>query len=259
MKKLNLLVVLFLISVASFGQQTKVTQKPVSPKLQSLNSILSISAFDKTQWSLYGKYKKEEYAPIEAKKVTERIDTFLLGGPEDVIGGVSEFNLVKKYRKNMDTLFQEFTILGGSQLGEFFCTGDKPIRFCMKGDTALTLIVTGVFIDAVYNTLVLTSRERAARIITTYLIPELANFTKAFPGKEIKYFGISATYGSRDFSDKYSTDAEFVSIVSPVRLIKKYSSGNLTEDGLALLSDVYVSDRDMSYGDGVKKIKITIQ
>ena len=237
--------------------------KSANPNLMGVKDVIGIANFDRTTWSLYAQYKNVEYAPTKSEEVIKDIDTFLLKRPtfNERKGQMKEFDLINKYRNIIDTTFQGLGLLGGDQLGEFLYTKNLslPVHFGLYGDTALSFIVSSTFIDNVYNTLKFTARQRAAKVVTTYILPSLKSFTRAYTGKEIKYFGMTCVYGSKDFSNNgaLSTKAEFVAFIAPVNKIRQYVNGDITEDELIAIADIFVCDRDMVAE--IKKIKIDLE
>lgn len=230
-------------------------------KLMNVKPILELAKYDKTTWNLYAKYGEIKYAPIKAEAVILDIDKYLKQPMDTGLQEMTKYKLIKKYRNNLDTLFQGLSLLGADQLGEFFYNRDfsLPFKFALYGDTAMTLLVSGAFIDNIYNTLKLTSRQRATKVVTTYILPTLKSFANNFKGKEIKYFGITCVYGSKDFSSENhnSIQAEFVAFIAPSKVIKKYVSNDITEDELVDAADVFICDRDMV--TEMKKIKLSLE
>jgi hypothetical protein len=238
-------------------------ERKISPQLMNIKDIFGFLAFDRNDWDLYGHYNDEKYTPIKAENVIDDIDKYISKPPttDRHNGDIKEFNLIKKYRNNFDSAFNELKLLGIDQLGEFFYTQDisLPIHFGLYGDTALSIIISGAYIDNVYNTLKLTSKQRATKVITTYILPSLKAFSENFSTKDIKYFGMTCLYGSKDFSsdEALNTKGEYVAFIASSKLIQKYVAGDLTEDDLVDAADIYVSDRDMI--TEIKKIKIVIE
>lgn len=256
------LLALTIVSTAS-GQRDATPKKPISPELLDVKSIFGNANFHRTSWMLYAEHNDTKSAPISAENVIGDIDNYLSKAPTENKrqGEIREFNLIKKYRNNIDLAFRRLNLFGSDQLGAFFYFKgiDPPVHFGLYGDTSLSLIISGVFIGKVYNTLKLTSRQRAAKVVTTYIFPSLKAFTDNFQGEEIKYFGMTCVYGSKDFGDNsvLATKAEFVGFIAPAKLIKKYVAADLAEDELINAADVYVCDRDM--GPQIKKIKVILE
>ncbi|MEP6466162.1 MAG: hypothetical protein ABJB05_07635 [Parafilimonas sp.] len=242
----------------SFSQERK-----VSAELMNVKDVFEVANFDRTRWELYAKYHSTEDAPVKAENVIADIDKYLSKVPttDGRNGEIKEYNLIKKYRDNLDSTFRGLQLLSRDQLGEFmYDIGvSLPVEFGLYGDTALSVIISGIFIDKIYNTLKLTSKQRATKVVTTYILPSFKALSENFTNKEIKYFGMTCVYGSKDFTDEstLATKSEFVAFIAPVSLIRKYVSGDLTEDELVEASDVYISDRDMV--TDIKKIKIVIE
>ena len=254
---------LIALCTLTYGQQEIAKQKTFSPKLMNVKDIFIITGLDKGQWTLYAANKAREYAPKKAETIIAVIDTFLLKPPTEnkSKGQINEFGLIKKYRNNIDNIFKELELISSDQYGSFFCSGftNLPVHFAVYGDTALSLIVSGVFIDNIYNTLRMTERQRAAKVITTYILPNFKSFTKSFQGKEIKYFGMICVYGTKDFSDdgSFATKPETVAFISPVKFIRRYVAGDLTEEDMINFADIFISGREMGFE--YKKIKITLE
>lgn len=256
---LHFLTLMVFFSQLCFSQPDK---KVISNKLLSSKSVMDIAAFDRTTWSLYAIHEESEYSPVQSELVIYDIDEFLKK-PVTVNerqGEIAEYQLVKKYRNNLDSIFQSFKLFGDDQIAKFtYSKSSLPVRFALHKDSLLSMIITGVFIDNVYNTLKLTSRQRATTVLTTYLIPQFKVFTENVKSKEIKYFGLTAIYGSKDFASKsaLATQAEFVSILIPTGIIKKYVTGDISEDELIAASDIYSCDRDMI--GQTKKISVVLE
>jgi hypothetical protein len=262
MKHFYLIILSISVVFTLFGQTNSTNAKSVNPKLLNVKDIVTSCMFDRTIWTLYAQFNKIEYTPVKAEDVIKDIDNYLLKDSTSKTnkGKLSEFNLTKKYRNQIDTTFQGLGLFGSDQLGAFIYLKESlPIHFAMMGDTALTFIISGVFIDNVYNTLKLTSRQRATKVITTYILPSLKAFIRSNYGKDIKYFGITCVYGSKNFADDgvLNTKPEYVAFIAPVKLIKQYVKGDLTEDELINSADIYLCDRDMVAE--FKKIKITLE
>ena len=267
MKKFYLIIVLSFLVYFAMGQQSNTTTKKISSDIFSLDLDLNMSKFLKTNWELYVKYNTYEYAPIKAEDVIQDVDRYLTNASteNDSTMEITQYKLIKKYRNNFGLLFQGLGLIGSDQLGEFFYNKEHslPINFSHYGDkendsdSDITLLINGVFIDNIYNTIRLTSRQRAALVLTNYILSSLHNFTDNFQDSEIAYFGMTCLYGSKDLTDDSSTSSEFIAFIAPTNLIKEYVSGDLTEEALIKASDVYISDRDMIAT--IKKIEVTLE
>jgi hypothetical protein len=104
-----------------------------------------------------------------------------------------------------------------------------------------------------------TNRQRATIILTGKAFPALKAMSDVFNIDEIKYFGVTIFYASKDFSDRYTLTprTEFLSVIVPSDKCKLFGKGELSEDELLESADIYTKDRDMV--TGIKKIKLTIQ
>ena len=164
-----------------------------------------------------------------------------------------------KYRKNIDTVFTNLKFIG-THIGEFCYDSRGPAMVCTYHDSLKVFLITDIAVETVYNTLVLTSRQRAAMIITKYISTSIKSL-KPMLNKEFGYVGIGISYGSKDFSDESnrSIKAEYVVLLIPNNKASQFINGNITEDELIDKSDVYLSDRDMNGMGDIKKIKIVLE
>lgn len=228
-----------------------------------IKQILEKTCFDKISWQIQD--TKPEYNPISAMFVINDISKYLLKWkPQDDSLDIEfrakrVFTLVKKYQDTFEKTFLDFQDSKADKFLYFQGTS-LPVHFGLFNNTDLTLLISGVVSDDVYNTLKLTAKERVAKVITTYILPALKIVAENFTDQQIKYFGISCIYGSKDFGDDdpNGTKAESISFLAPSALIKKYNSSDITEDELVNTADIYISDRDMSFHE-IKKIKIVIE
>lgn len=255
MKHSNLTILLLLFAFTAFGQQLKNVKDALRLKLNDRIYIESHHSNSITR----------------AEDVMNDVDNYLSKTPPEIPHLMlshysdqkslpenktpSEFSMLTKYRNNLKKTFQGFS---GSQ---FFYNKENalPIVFALYGDTALTLIISGVYIDKDYNIQTLTSKQRSSNIITSYFLPKFKNLVRSFSENEVKYYGMACVFVSRDFSDKsyLSASAEFVSFIARKDLITKYVAGDLSEDELISSADIYICDRDMI--GAIKKIKISLE
>ena len=133
-----------------------------------------------------------------------------------------------------------------------------PIRVLSYNKTSTIFFITSIALQEVYNTMKFTSRQRAAKVITEYLIPSIKKMEPVM-NKGFTYIGISAVFGSKDFSSDYvlATKPEYILFVVPSKKANDFVKGEITEEELVESADIISSDRDM--GSGTKKIKIKIE
>jgi len=227
-------------------------------KLSDFENVIKItSMMDKVYWSLGVNYQKLENKPSKPKEVISDIETFISSSEEDK-SGMRPYLI--KYKEPIDSVFNSMNLIGNS-LGEFVYSKKSlpPLRICMYNDTSKIFFITGIAIQDVYNTLKLTSRQRASRIITSYLIPSLKAL-KPMLNKEYEYVGLGAVFASKDFSNNsvLSTKEEYILFVVTAKKAMDFINGKITEDELVEFADIISSDRDMSLA-ATKKIKITLE
>lgn len=265
MKKISVsFIFLFFVYVAS-GQLSQIpVEKKAVAKLPNEKKVFNES-------SEYGKalgdgiiaYELKNNPPVKAEEVISDVDAYLLKVSTDEKYSEDSIahNLMKKYHNNIETVFNNLNLIT-DQYGQFlyFKGVSVPIKFALYGDTAKSVIIINLFIDNLYNTLKLSSKQRAAKVITAYILPSLKSIAEAFPEEEIKYYGMTCIYGSKDFSSKnsmLSNKAEFVGFIAPSKVTLKFIAGDITEDEMINAADIFISDRDMR--EGIKKVSIVIE
>jgi hypothetical protein len=149
-------------------------------------------------------------------------------------------------------------------LGDSYCTFlsvknvEVPIKISNYNVSSKLFLIKGIASTDIYNTLRLTSRQRASKIITSRIIPSLKSL-KPILNKEFDYVGMGVVFGSKDFSDKsaLALKEDYVFFIAPKSKIIDFNNNKITEDELIQSADVYISDREMSFD--VKKVKIALE
>jgi hypothetical protein len=259
---LRITFVVFCIAIASAHQV--LGQDSVSTRLGLLDDefgLLGKAVFDKNQWSLAIEYQKDEYRTRTNSEVNADIDrwldaTDLRSRPEHVR---TERQVLLQRRKSVKRLFLDWT-LAGRELARFvYSPGlDVPARFATK-DGQLSLIVTGLASENVYNTIQLSSRQRASSILQSMILPSLRYFTSAKLDSNVMRYGMCVLYGSKNFVDRSALNLqpEMLAFIAPADLCRKFVAGEVTEDDLVGAADIYLSDRDSS--TDVKKVKLVLE
>ena len=76
---------------------------------------------------------------------------------------------------------------------------ESPVRLA-SNDGNLTLLLSSMGSENVYNTLRLEAKERAGEEIQKTALPEMRQFD-IINSPAFKYFGVIAVYGTKDFSE----------------------------------------------------------
>jgi len=252
----------FCILIASLhqaaGQDSVVTKGGI---LDGEYDLLGKAAIEKTEWSLAIEYHKPEYRPRTNIEVVIDVDRWLdstniSSRPAQVR---LEREILLRQRDGVKRIFSNWTLAGGELAAFLYDRGlDVPARFATKGG-ALSLIVTGLASENVFNTLRSTPRQRASKVLQSIVLPSLRYLVSAKLDSEISRIGICVLYGSKDFAeeDAMNLKAEMLGFVAPSDLCTKYIAGEITEDELVNAADIYLSDRDSSFD--VKKIKLVLE
>ena len=95
----------------------------------------------------------------------------------------------------------------------------------------------------------------ASRSVSDILLPI---FSKVFSDikTSIKYIGFSVVYGSKDFSNEYSSpNYDYILIVMPTSVAMNFTSGFITDQEAVNKSDIYI----YPYGGEIRKTNLTLQ
>lgn len=258
MKRVSFAIVCLLFAYSAIGQQT------FSAKLPNEKDAFTVASNSgRFRYDSYAILEMKDYAPIGAEDVISWVRAYLAEAPTEnkYPGNIAEWNLIKKYYSNIEGLFNNLSLIGGDQSGQFIFTKgvDLPIRFLLFGDAATSVIVQNAYIDNIYNTIQLTSKQRATRVITGYILPSLKYIAEAFPEPEVKYYGMTCIYGSKKLTDRNNLElrGEFVGLIATTKIIRQFVSGDISEDELLNAASIFSSDRDMA--SGIKKVSIVIE
>lgn len=259
MRKISTCIALLLSLVASISYLAARPIQPTElPRLQHLIDVLEVAIGWRFSWKLmvYGDGKIKS-----SKDVIVDLDSWLqLSFPDkDSQHYIVEQKLAEKYKAAIVNIFDGLDFIGRHSGGFFYDEGYVPFRFALK-DSIVTLIVTGIASNDVYNTLKTTARSRAAKIVESMILPSLEKFYDALDTTDIRKFGMMVTYGSKNFakkSDVLNLEAEVIAFIVDMDACKRFVDAEITDEELVNLSDVYVSDRDMM--GTIKKVKISLE
>ncbi len=239
-----------LLFTLSLSAQTKTTGTQSFGPLP-VATVIEAEASSRTDWDLTIAYRHKDYPPKGAQQAVEDLDKFVLSKPEP--GGnsprlLAEHLLMGKYHTDLDRLVSV-------SLGPLLYTV-TPARLASK-DGELTLLLTSIGSENVYNTLRLDARERAAKEIQATVLPELKQF-RVVTAPAIRNFGVIVIYGTKDFSEEDSTPKpELVALVASAGNCRKLIAATMTEEDFAASADTYIVDKDQVLAD-VRKIRISL-
>jgi hypothetical protein len=231
--------------------------------LETEFKVIEKASFGRTQWSLAIQYRDKNYRPSPPEEVAADIKAWLeqvdLSARPRYLN--IERELLRRCRPEAEKLVTSMTLVGSNLASYVYLRGlEVPLRFARR-DTLTSLVLIGVSIDKVYNTLQLDGRGRATTVIQEVIMPSLRWFAESFQSPDVARFGMCVLYGSKNFADRSSSrnlQPEMVALTVPARTCRDFVSGMITEDELIDSSDVYVSDRDMTSGT-VKKIRVALK
>ena len=257
-----LIIILLTFSSLSQIQSQDTEETTAPPPLLPLISVLNRGTFADVLWGLGIDLNEPEYKPKSSEEVLKDFNEWLQSKPQEEswIGEITEYNFAIKYKENIKEIVDHFSFIGSERGMFLYNKKEIPLRFAQV-ENGIVFLVTGIGSSTVYNTLRTTSKSRASKIISAKILPEIGTFYDFFKDTDIKYYGMTVIYGSKDFSDKsisgLSLKAEVVTLVVSSENCKKFSEGIITEDQLIDLSDIYLKDRDMGFK--VKNIEVTLE
>src|ERR1019366_4927248 len=229
------------------GQQRK--PAPSLPKLMSLADVIDAESFSRTQWELAGSEPEKYHAKTQVEAVAD-LNAFIgkTVTRDERRGYMAEHALFVKYRQSLT----ELVSLSPRPL--FYL--ETHIRFALK-DNSVTLLLTTLGSNSVYNTLRLDAKQRAAKEIEKTLLTAMKSF-EFVKAAGIENFGVLGVYGSKDFSESdESPKAEVVALVARIDRCMKLAHAQLSEEEFVDTADVYLVDRDMI--GGLRKVKISLE
>jgi hypothetical protein len=195
---------------------------------------------------------------IGVKGVSLRSETEMLACVDAYVASpTSDFS--KAESADLQRFRQAITDIVSSLRLEKFAYMDlmPPIQVAKKDD-GLVLIVGGIASTKVYNTIQMTDRQREVAALKEMILPHV-DAVKALSGRpEIKYFGLSTVYLSKNFLDNSptSTAAEALTFVMTISAATKFANGEITEDELVGGAEIYAYERGTYQ---VKRVKLTLQ
>lgn len=256
MKYFLIKIFVFIFFITYSNAQEIKTKSSTSKKLNNLpelSSVIKESSWQTTEWALCIQYKSEK--PIAHEQMETVIDTFGVYSPP------AEYQQALKYRNEMKDAFQWFTVYCDN-IASFLPSSSNrkiPFRFAKKEDK-ICVLLSDMASSHIYNTLRLTSKGRASKILESCLLPKIKYLYDAFKKTNINYFGFIIYYGSQDFSEGSYTltlEPEMLAFIASSSNCEKFINGSITESEFVIGGESYLTDRDML--SGFKKVKLDIE
>lgn len=259
-----MLLLVFLIGISTEAQQRKnqTVPKHATPKLDDMIEVVTIeAATGRLRWQLFSLKSAEQ--PIRSAKDVAA-DVRAWSPDKDKSSETrkpAEIALIEKYKNQIASLTDSLDFTG--QQLQLFLTekGGVPVRFFSKG-SAIGILVTDIASTGVFNTLRVATKERAARVVGTFILPELSSLVRDLGIPGVQYVGMLVLYGSKDFSiqdyDPFNERAECVAFIVSVERAKAFLSKKITDDDLLASADIFLGDRDSSAAE-IKRVNIKLQ
>jgi len=241
--------------------RTKATKAELSLKLGNVPDSLGFETLSKTQWSLGIQFNEPDNIK-STTEVIEDIEAWVSEGKEISFRSKGEAKQLRKYANNIKKLIKNINYEDGQSAIYLYSKNQLPILFAEK-DGKIVFFVTKYGSKKIFNTLKVSEKKRASKIISSIILPCMKEFESAFKDTAIRYYGMVVIYGSEDFSknnDVLSSQgemkAEMVSMVVSAEQCKKFVNAEITDADLIATADIYSSDRTQTFD--IKKIKVVL-
>ena len=248
MKKTVVLILFSTIFILSFGQTKTLSSEEKTQNQVRKNALLNLRiGFIVDHWNFYQRGDEKPMGDIEAIEYMEK-------SMSDLSGDKIELDFKKKNKDQINTLFRSLKFIGNGYAK--YASDVNPVSILFN-DEGRVFFIQSIFIDDIYNTVKLSARQRAAKVISTYLIDCLKESSSIIRDKSVSFFAAGAAYGCKDpLEDNSSIVGEYVYIISSRIIIEKYSLGTISEDELVNQSSIFLREKD-NYT--LKKVKISLE
>jgi hypothetical protein len=248
MKKTVVFILLSTIFILSFGQTKILTSEEKTQKQVRENALLNLEInYIIDKWGFYQNGSEKPMGYIEAIEYMEK-------SLADLSGDKIELDFKKKNKEQINTLFSSLKFIGNDYAK--YASDVNPVSILFK-DEGRIFFIQSIFIDDIFNTVKLSARQRAAKVISTYLINCLKESSSIISDKSISFFASGAAYGCKDLlEDNSSIEGEYVYIISSRIMIEKYSLGFISEEDLVNQSSIFLREKD---NFSLKKVKISLE
>lgn len=142
----------------------------------------------------------------------------------------------------------------------FLYGADLPIHF-VQFDRKLAVLFTHVTTKNIYNTLKLSQKQRAARVLESIVLPIVPELIYTFHRKEqAELGGIAIVYGSRNFltEEKFDARPEVLCLLFTREAGWAYKEKKITDQELLDQSFIFLSDRGVGL-EGYSRISVTLE
>lgn len=166
----------------------------------------------------------------------------------------AQYSIIKKYPEEIRKVFYYSEFYGAASEKAYFAYDKIPISLGLRKNQVL-LIAHSLVVTDTYNTLKANNKERALKILTNAVYPSLNKMALWLQHTDIKYFGLSVIYSSKDFSiesDYKNKKAEALVLIAPINKIVDFFAGKITDQDFLNLSEIYLFDRDSDAGLKIK-------
>jgi hypothetical protein len=232
--------------LANNSDETKQSQKIET--LATIQERLPLLAMETSKWSLAVQYHHKDYPLLDPKQIAEQV---LKTRSKE-----SSFNknsVVESHKTSLSKFFRSIQFNGDEEI-KFLGSETPPIEVANK-DGQLCLIITDFACTKVYNTLRLTEKQRAAKILISYILPIWSKVDEALYDSKIPFYCVCYFYGSRDFSDESFLprgSEEILAMIVSRENVHEFANGKISQEKLIHLSELYIGSK------GVKPRRVEI-
>lgn len=165
--------------------------------------------------------------------------------------------LEKRYKENIKSIIEDAQLLPYN-LGDFFRPAPVNLFFSDSSGKEIFFFIDGATDGRLYDASQSSTTKRAAKVVSTYILPAIISIGKLIEMPGVDYMGYSFTYAS--YNKKYEGSnlrAEYLCMFVPIVKVKEYLASEITEADLYRASRFFIKDRDML--EGVREIRLDAQ
>jgi hypothetical protein len=202
-----------------------------------------------TGWSLSVKYQNKEYPLHSPSEVALQVLDF-----QPKQDGTAGDRFIATHRTALSKFFTSLNSLGKEEV-YFLHSQWLPIKVASKDD-APCMVFTNFASTNLYNSLRLTEKQRAAKVLDTLVLPILQKLDDSLYDSEIPHYCIVYFYGSQDFSQKsrLSIRPEVLVLVISREICHAFAKGKLSQEKLLSRTEVFIGSEDVK----PRRVDITI-
>jgi hypothetical protein len=213
--------------------------KPYAEQHMDIHDKLASLALHTTKWSLCVRFQDKERPLLSPSHVAEQV---LSTKPENDAPDDAQF--IAEHRTALAAFFNSLSLVSNEKVSFLFDT-EPPLHVSTR-DGRLCLIIDNFASTTIYNTLRLTNKQRAAKVLDTFVLPILHKLDKSLYESDIPCYCIVYFYGSKDFTYESATaiTPEVLMLIVNRDDCHEFARGTLSQEKLLSRSELFIGSSD---------------